>query len=727
MKKPNGQDNPCQARPVRINSNQTLSHPNLKIRLALPSGPAHDEVKKHHPIATFGDTLVPTDTPLGSLESRRRRAGAELERRIHAGEDCSAKEHFAADPELEADKEAALDLIYSEFCARREVEHQLPLEEYYQQYPQWRQELKRLFDIDQGMLDPPPARLIRILGPDGAAEEYHVLKDVSQSPNGTVVKAQHVNRNGSVAVKTFRGSHPADRERFRAGARAQKRLRHANILPVHELAESEDGDPCFSMEFAEGGSLDQQIAGQPQVAEYAARLVRTLAEAVSYAHHEGIVHRDLKPANVVLSADGVPKITDFGLARRQDTPRGQSQNGEILGTPPYMPPEQAAGQTQEVGPLSDVYALGAILYEMLTGQPPFQALTVVETLKQVLHQPPRRLRRSVPRGLESICLKCLEKKPRRRYGSAQALTDDLGRWLDGKRPQADGSAGRASRFMRRHPGPCSAAGFLLLLVLSTPLTAYYLDPERLPKNAFAALERSEKVQLIDDTGRGWMRILAGAPTIETHPEEGACRISALRTAYVELLPRSRKAGYRLQAKLRHEDSQPTGEVGLYFLHERFETTRGAEHCLCVLKFNDRVLAATPPKGKEPENWVGLDLIRYRKQDKYCSNTPTGVSDSFKPAVVTDRSYRPWRDLEVIVAEDGMAVFWESRRPGQSVPSQQLAAIFWDRLNSPNDRQEFEPALIPSFSPAGGLGLYVDNGSVSIKDLSIGPYDGPLPR
>src|SRR5262249_27289503 len=248
-----------------------------------------------------------------------------------------------------------------------------------------------------------------------------------------------------VAIKTFAGGDQADLERFQIGTREQKRLRHPNILPVCDVGESEDGLPCFSMEFADGGSLDQHIASKPQPPDEAARLVRTLAEAMSYAHREGVVHRDLKPANVLLQrksetrdsqpgngahgavsdfgfriSDFEPKITDLGLARRVDAPNVRSKTGEILGTVPYMAPEQADGRTHEVGPLSDVYALGAILYELLTGRPPFQGRTVVESLQQILTHHPIRPRRRVgglPRALESICLKCLEKNPRRRYRS----------------------------------------------------------------------------------------------------------------------------------------------------------------------------------------------------------------------------------------------------------------------------------------------------------------------
>ena len=188
----------------------------------------------------------------------------------------------------------------------------------------------------------------------------------------------------------------------------------------------------FSLEYVDGGSLTARIDGEPQPPREAARIVHLLAGAMDCAHKAGVVHRDLKPANVLLTADGAPKITDFGLAKRLQEDSGQTRSGSILGTPGYMAPEQAEGKNSEVGPLADVYALGAILYELLTGRMPFRAPSVLETLEQVrTREPvaPAELQPTVPRDLETICLKCLQKDPRRRYDGAAALAEDLRRFL----------------------------------------------------------------------------------------------------------------------------------------------------------------------------------------------------------------------------------------------------------------------------------------------------------
>jgi serine/threonine-protein kinase len=262
---------------------------------------------------------------------------------------------------------------------------------------------------------------------------YEVEAVLGSGGMGVVYKAWHPRLNRAVALKMllagpFAG--PGELERFLREAETVAGLQHANIVQVHEAGDV-DGRPYFTMEFVEGGSLAQKLAGMPQPARQAAALVAAVAEAVHAAHRRGIVHRDLKPANILLTADGTPKLTDFGLARRLEGAAGLTLSGTPVGTPGYMAPEQAEGKSRDVGPAADTYALGAILYELLTGRPPFRAETAAETLRQVVSQdpvPPSRLNTAVPRDLETICLKCLEKDPRRRYASTAELASDLHRF-----------------------------------------------------------------------------------------------------------------------------------------------------------------------------------------------------------------------------------------------------------------------------------------------------------
>jgi hypothetical protein len=309
---------------------------------------------------------------------------------------------------------------------------------------------------------------------------YEILGELGRGGMGVVYQARQVSLKRIVALKMILASKhagPEDRARFRSEAEAVARLQHPHIVQIHEVGE-DDGCPFFSLEFVEGGSLAQKLTHQRLSPREAARLVATLARAVHAAHLRGIIHRDLKPGNVLLTADGQPKITDFGLAKQLETsaeaasaagrdPACQTGSGVILGTPTYMAPEQAAGKTRSIGPATDTYALGAILYELLTARPPFRAETSLETLKLVASEepvPPRRVDTKVPRDLETICLKCLEKEPAKRYATAHDLADDLERYLGGEpivaRPL--GPAGRLLRWAGRQP---ALATTLLALVL----------------------------------------------------------------------------------------------------------------------------------------------------------------------------------------------------------------------------------------------------------------------
>jgi hypothetical protein len=303
-----------------------------------------------------------------------------------------------------------------------------------------------------------------------------------------------------VALKTvLAGASAEDLARFRSEAEAVARLQHPGIVQIFEVGEH-DGRPFFALEYVHGGSLDQKLRGVPQPAYEAARLVETLARTIHAAHQRGIVHRDLKPANVLLAADGTPKITDFGLAKQLDSEARRTQSGAILGTPSYMAPEQAEGRSREISPATDVYALGAILYELLTGRPPFRGPTLLDTLEQVRSLepvPPCHLQPKVPRDLETICLQAVNKDPARRYVSAAALADDLHRFLTGepiagRRPSI---AAQAARWLRR-PERIRDAGVIMILngVLRTGLALSALNT--FAANAWAGAIDAERSVLL---------------------------------------------------------------------------------------------------------------------------------------------------------------------------------------------------------------------------------------
>jgi tetratricopeptide (TPR) repeat protein/predicted Ser/Thr protein kinase len=335
---------------------------------------------------------------------------------------------------------------------------------------------------------------------------YDVEELLGRGGMGVVYNARHRRLNRPVALKMLiGGAHagPRERARFQREAEAVAGLCHANIVQVYDVGDH-DGWPYFTMELLEGGSLAQKLAGTPQPARQAAALLATLAEAVQVAHQAGIVHRDLKPANILLTAEGTPKIADFGLARPFDRESALSLSGTRIGTPSYMAPEQVIGKPGTIGPPADIYALGALLYEMLTGRPPFRAETATETERQVIAEepvPPARLNPKVPRDLETICLKCLHKDPQRRYTEMGALADDVRRFLEGRPIQARriSPLERAWRWCRRNPAAAALAVMVFVLVGLSVGGALWVQRQRLEAElrrgqARLAIERALAVQ-----------------------------------------------------------------------------------------------------------------------------------------------------------------------------------------------------------------------------------------
>src|SRR5271163_1889000 len=267
--------------------------------------------------------------------------------------------------------------------------------------------------------------------------DYEIIREIARGGMGVVFQARQLSLNRTVALKMILAGQLAnetDVSRFYTEAEAAANLDHPGIVPIFEVGQHE-GQHYFSMGFVEGQSLSQRLADGPLPSREAAELVRRVSEAIEYAHQHGVIHRDLKPANILLDQNGNPRVTDFGLAKKVQGDSGLTGSGQIMGTPSYMPPEQAGGKRGGVGPAADVYALGATLYALVTGRPPFQAATAMDTVLMVIGEEPvspRRLNASLPRDLETICLKCLEKEPGKRYPSAAVLAADLGRHLAGE-------------------------------------------------------------------------------------------------------------------------------------------------------------------------------------------------------------------------------------------------------------------------------------------------------
>jgi tRNA A-37 threonylcarbamoyl transferase component Bud32 len=392
--------------------------------------------------------------------------------------------------------------------------------------------------------------------PDQCFGDYELLEEIARGGMGVVYKARQRSLNRIVALKMLLGGQlasEADIRRFHKEAEAAANLDHPGIVPIHEVGQHQ-GLHFFSMGFIEGESLAARIARGPLEPRRAAEIVTAVAEAVQYAHERGVIHRDLKPANILLDYAGHPRVTDFGLARRVQAERDLTASGQILGTPSFMPPEQAAGRLHEVGPLSDVYALGAVLYALVTGRPPFPATNPLDTLRQVTDEEPvapRRLNRHIPKDLETICLKAMDKRPDRRYPSAGEMAADLQRHLGGFAILARrvGPLGRISRWARRSRAVAVALLCLVVLGAVAALFAYqsYIAHKRLREQAIdavlvaarsgdfpqaeQALERAAAL----GASPGWLEMLRGQ--VAFHRNETQEAVACLQRA-VRLLPDS---------------------------------------------------------------------------------------------------------------------------------------------------------------------------------------------
>jgi serine/threonine protein kinase len=321
--------------------------------------------------------------------------------------------------------------------------------------------------------------------------DYELLEEIARGGMGIVWRAKQISLNRTVAVKTIRAGALAtddDVQRFLREAEAAANLQHPNIVAIHEVGEHH-GQYYFSMDYIAGRDLAAIRRDGPMPPQQIAALMKTIAETIHFAHQRGTLHRDLKPQNILIDESGEPRITDFGLAKLTGEDSRLTQTGVVMGSPSYMPPEQAAGNLAEIGPHSDVYSLGAILYELLTGRPPFQGATPMATLRAVMDSEPtapHKLNADGPPDLETICLKCLEKSPNQRYHSARELADDLSRYLRREPILAKRASmlRRASNWFSRHPGALATIAAVAMLALA--LTAFYLVEE----NRFLRAQRA---------------------------------------------------------------------------------------------------------------------------------------------------------------------------------------------------------------------------------------------
>jgi serine/threonine-protein kinase len=561
---------------------------------------------------------------------------------------------------------------------------------------------------------PPAARWPRLPG-------YEILGELRRGGMGRVYKARHEKLGRFVALKMVR--HFFDENttrRFINEARTLARLQHPHIVQIHDIGEH-DGELYLSMEFMAGGNLSQRLARQPIAPDEAAQLLGTLARTVHCAHEQNIIHRDLKPSNILLSADGTPKIADFGLAKDLGQDSGTTMSGEILGTPSYMAPEQAAGRNKEVGPATDVYALGATLYEMLAGRAPFQGDGALRRVIEEIPLPPSRYEEGVPRALDVICLRCLEKNPARRYPTALALAEDLDRFLKGEPISARPWTWppHVWQAVRRYAAAATAVLFALILLVIL-IGTRLLAPAPLDV-LMSELRAGKGVDLIGPAGKPhWQRWWGGTATLVNRPDERSFTLQSFGGyQFLELLPGPPLERYRFKALVRHDDANiGDTRVGLFFGLTPLPPPADPLFAAWTLSFNDiHDLSANASPGVPRGNPLSY-LLLARPIDEQVAAAQGKVGGSillFEPRL-NKHEHNPWRELQVDVTPDSVRVTWDGGAP-VTRPVKGMVAMFrgqlarqWPGL----DAAGIDPSL------QGGLGVFLYQGVASFKEIRVEP-------
>jgi serine/threonine protein kinase len=693
------------------------------------------------------------------------------------GNRIRVEEYLARHPDLAGQEEVILDLIYAEVVLREELGERATAAEYLERFPQYAARLVRQFELYDG-LDEDPLDQVETVRTAAAATSdsqpaprpaapdypaipgYHILEQFPAGGPGVVYKARERRLNRVVALKMIRheadAANPEHRAMFRREAEAVARLNHPNVVQIYEFGEHR-GQFYFTMEFVEGGTLERQLADRPLPPRRAAELAETLARALHAVHQKDIVHRDLKPGNVLLTESGVPKVADFGLAKCRNGQSTLTPSGVIVGTASYMAPEQARGNGRSVTPTADVYSLGAILYHLVAGRPPFLGATFASTLGQVLYGEPEPLRLGrASRDLEAICLKCLEKDPGDRYPSAEALAEDLRRFLDGKptvaRPRRWYQ--RAWRAARRRSRWAAAAMLCLMLPMALALTPK--NPEPAPKHE--VIDPRKLVEESLASGRpfhfagheplpGPFRILDGtAGSFGPVHGQNCISLQTIDPSLLELVANPGQNTYGFSAEMLHMTDVNSGDIGLFF-GLRYSPD-GSKYAYYTLTFADhghlaklikdngepvsRVLISAYARAKAGggvNSRIDLDkpMHKFRPiwakvQEKWRKVEPyltfgTGVGG--RALVALDH----WRRLGVQIEPAGITVYW---RDDQGV-WKQVGQMRAEKLESAIQRMTTKfPAVagLPwRFSPRDGLGLYSHLAEAYIRNVAVTEFLG----
>lgn len=687
------------------------------------------------------DSLLP-----GELDELLRQAAAELRQNLETGNDCRVETILNAFPSLASDPHSALELIVLEFQLRRERGQNPEPLQWYERFPQWRERLRdRLEGLASNVVASAEQETVAMQsvrpGVEGravasAADDkvpllgrHEILEEIGRGGMGVVYRARDLVLERIVALKVIRSGSLASAEEvscFYREARAAAALRHPNIVPIYGMGlhEQQHG---FSMALFPRGSLSEHLNDYYPDLRAAVMLMVKVARAVQAAHEQGIIHRDLKPGNILLDEQGEPVVGDFGLAKRQDVSATVTLSGRIIGTPAYMAPEQARGET--VTRAADIWALGVILYELLTGSRPFRGVTVDEVKEKVVHADPvslRRLRAELPTDLETIVLKCLSKEPIRRYGSAAELADDLERWQRGEPIQARSDTLR-QRLRRQFHRRVGRKGVVLLLVGLLLMGAgaagvwgifSYFAPEARAQRVLEAMERDlldeKPVTLIGETGppkRYQIRIDKNTIPSLSMQSDKPFSLSSLGICLLELIRDPKQPHYRFSAETRlynNRTFRPYGRVGIFFQADEQETSLGPEQRCCVFCYGA----------------VGrADLMQVCcfccLDPQFTNGLPKPWYGSLMTQQLDPRLFADWHKLAVEVVPNGFIVFFDDRRVREfkfwEHKLQPGLDVWWTKVHG----LTVTPPS-PTFTPRGALGLYVEGEGAEFRNVAVEP-------